>query len=112
MKALAGMTILGLLLLCVAVRIDLMRVGYHIERLKERKVALVRERDELHVKVSALTAPERIARVAKDQLGMTQPERGQVVVVRARPAPPAEPAPRVALAELKLAKAEIGGRMP
>ncbi len=83
MKTLAGMTVTGLLLLllCVWERVDIVRVGYHIERLKQQKVQLQRERDELRVKVSSMTAPERIARAATEKLGMGPPEQGQVVLV-------------------------------
>jgi cell division protein FtsL len=82
MKTLVGLAMMGLLLLYVWERVEVVRVGYLIERLKVQKTALQRERDELEVKVSALTSPERIARVAKDQLGMAPPQPGQVVVVR------------------------------
>jgi cell division protein FtsL len=81
MKLLLGLAMVGFLLLFVWERVEIVRVGYHIERLKTQKTALQRERDELEVKVSALTSPERIARVAKEQLGMTPPQPGQVVLV-------------------------------
>ena len=56
----------GVLLVFVFVweRVDVVRLGYQIERLKTQKILLERERDQLQVKVSALTAPERIAKVA------------------------------------------------
>ena len=108
MKTLIGMTVVGLLLLllCVWERVDIVRVGYHIEQLKKQKVQLQRERDELQVKVSALTAPERIARAA-EKLGMGPPEQGQVVLVRVSPTPASGRG-----AELRLAKSEAGVRMP
>ncbi len=109
MKTLAGMAVVGLflLLLCVWERVDIVRVGYHIERLKQQKVQLQRERDELRVKVSSLTAPERIARAAAEKLGMGPPEQGQVVLVKAAPgfAPSRG-------AELRLAKSDVGVRIP
>jgi len=82
MKTLLALAVMSLLLLYVWERVEVVRVGYQIERLKSQKVTLQRERDELQVKVSGLTSPERIARVAKDQLGMTPPQHGQVVLVR------------------------------
>ena len=60
---------------------DVVRLGYHIERLKTQKVLLERERDQLQVKFSALTAPERIAKVATDKLGLTPPQQGQVFII-------------------------------
>lgn len=77
----------GLCLVFVFVweRVDMVRVGYHIERLKHEKVLLERERDELRVKVSALAAPDRIAKVASEKLGMAPPQQGQVIVVQMKP---------------------------
>lgn len=91
MKAVAFAAVTSLVLLFVWERVDIVRIGYHIERLKAQKVLLERERDELQVKLSGLTAPERIARLASDKLGMMQPEKGQVVVVNIEPELPANP---------------------
>jgi cell division protein FtsL len=94
----------GLCLVFVFVweRVDVVRLGYHVERLKAQKVLLERERDELQVRFSALTAPERIAKVAIDRLGMLPPQQGQVFVVHPQQALPAPtPAP---LDELRIAR--------
>jgi cell division protein FtsL len=99
MRLLAGLGIIGLLLLFVWERVDIVRVGYRIEQLKTQKIALQREQDELRVKVSALTAPERIARAATEKLGMIPPQPGQVVMVNAADTAPAgdrQPAVHVA----------------
>jgi cell division protein FtsL len=73
----------GVLLVFVFVweRVDVVRLGYQIERLKIQKVLLERERDQLQVKFSALMAPERIAKVATDKLGLVPPQQGQVLMV-------------------------------
>ena len=73
----------GVLLVFVFVweRVDVVRLGYQIERLKTQKVLLERERDQLQVKFSALTAPERIAKVATEKLGLVPPQQGQVLMV-------------------------------
>jgi cell division protein FtsL len=78
---LAGLGIIGMLLLFVWERVDIVRVGYRIEQLKALKVALRREQDELRVKVSAVTAPDRLAKAATEKLGMIPPQPGQVIVV-------------------------------
>lgn len=106
MKALLALAMLAFLLLFVWERVEVVRVGYHIERLKAQRTALQRERDELEVKVSALTSSERIARVAKEQLGMAPPQPGQVVLLRLDAAPQ-QGAP--AHAELRLAKQDGPG---
>lgn len=102
MKAIAFAAITSLVLLFVWERVDIVRIGYHIERLKAQKVLLERERDELQVKLSGLTAPERIARLASDKLGMLQPEKGQVVVINFEPETPANPV--AAEGEIRIAK--------
>ena len=73
----------GVLLVFVFVweRVDVVRLGYQIERLKIQKVLLERERDQLQVKFSALMAPERIAKVATEKLGLVPPQQGQVLIV-------------------------------
>lgn len=85
MKILA--VLLGLCLVFVFVweRVDMVRVGYQIERLKRDKTALERQRDELRVQFSTLSASDRIARVATRELGMGLPQQGQVVLVQFRP---------------------------
>ncbi|WP_455389857.1 hypothetical protein [Petrachloros mirabilis] len=77
-RIMAGMC---LVFLFVWERVDIVRLGYHVERLKTQKLLLERERDQLQVKFSALTAPERIAKVASDRLGLVPPQQGQVFMV-------------------------------
>jgi cell division protein FtsL len=110
MKALAGMAFVVLALLYVYERVDIVQVGYHIESLKAKQVQLQRERDELRVKVSTLTAPERVARAAQ-RLGLEPPKHEQVVLVRVQPDLPAESiAPPT---EVRVARHDtLGGRMP
>jgi cell division protein FtsL len=85
----------SLVLLFVWERVDVVRVGYQVERLKTKKIEVQRIHDELEMKFSTLTAPERIAKVATEKLGMMPPQKGQVVVIQrhSSPASPAEPEP-------------------
>ena len=99
----ATMILAGLCLVFVFVweRVDVVRLGYQIERLKTQKILLERERDQLQVKFSALTAPERIAKVATEKLGLIPPQQGQVFMVRQQqevpvPSSPASEQVRVA----------------
>lgn len=91
----AIMTVAGLCLVFVFVweRVDVVRLGYQVERLKTQKTLLERERDQLQVKYSALTAPERIAKVATEKLGLIPPQQGQVFMVRQQPESPAQHLP-------------------
>ncbi len=81
MKMIAAVAVMTLPLLYVWERVDVVQVGYRIQQLKAEYRILERENDELKVKVSALTSPERIARIATEQLGMMRPQPGQVVLV-------------------------------
>lgn len=110
MKTLTVVAAVALLLLYVWERVEIVRVGYQIERLKVKKVTLERERDELQVKLSALTSPERIARVATEKLGLALPQQGQVILVHVKPATPAQRTP--AIPEMKLARNEPVGKVP
>jgi cell division protein FtsL len=102
MKTLTIMAGVLLVFMFVWERVDVVRVGYQIERLKTQKVLLERERDQLQVKFSALTAPERIAKVATEKLGLIPPQQGQVLMVHQQ-----EEAPILALppiAQVRLAR--------
>ena len=72
MRLLAMCVGLCLVFLFVWERVDMVRVGYQVERLKQEKTILERERDQLRVKVSALSAPDRIAKVARPDIGVRQ----------------------------------------
>jgi cell division protein FtsL len=95
MKAVAIVAGLCLVFAFVWERVDVVRLGYSIERLKTQKILLERERDQLQVKVSALTAPERIARVATDKLGLFPPQQGQLFIVHPQPEMPVVATPAV-----------------
>jgi cell division protein FtsL len=101
----------GVLLVFVFVweRVDVVRVGYQIERLKIQKVLLERERDQLQVKFSALSAPERIAKVATEKLGLVPPQQGQVLMVHQPREVPSLSSPPVE--QVRLARHEITGRV-
>jgi cell division protein FtsL len=85
MRAVAVIAALCLVFVFVWERVDVVRLGYSLERLKTHKTLLERERDQLQVKVSALTAPERIARVATDKLGLFPPQQGQLFIIHPQP---------------------------
>lgn len=100
----------GLVFVFVWERVDMVRLGYHIERLKHEKVLLERERDELRVKVATLSAPDRIAKVATDKFAMSLPQPGQVVMVQSGPAE--WPGASRQASEVRLAKIDLPGGRP
>ncbi len=104
MKGIVFTIVLSMTLLFVWERVDVVRLGYQIERLKSQKVLLERERDELRVKLSSLTSPERIARAASDKLSMVLPEKGQVILVHLEPEPPPTLQPDSQQGEVRVAK--------
>src|SRR5688572_19390958 len=108
MKSIAIIAGVCLVFFFVWERVDIVRLGYQIERLKTQKVLLERERDQLQVKFSALTAPERIAKVATEKLGLIPPQQGQVLMVHQPGEAPSLSLPPVA--QVRLAKHESTGR--
>ena len=106
MKTVAVAAVTSLLLLYVWERVDLVRVGYQVQQLKARHRLLERENDELKIKVSALTSPERIARLATHRLEMVRPRPGQVILVNlASEAPSARD---TMASKVRLAKYDLG----
>jgi cell division protein FtsL len=106
MRILACLGGLCLVLAFVWERGDIVRVGYQIQRLKAEKTRLERERDHLRVQLSALSAPDRIAKVATERLGMTLPQDGQIVMVSSRLASPSVPRP--VPVEIRVARNDAG----
>ena len=62
-------------------KMDVVRVGYELDKLSTQKVALEQEHDRLQLTYSQLTAPDRIAREASIKLSMRLPDPGQVILV-------------------------------
>lgn len=106
MKMVAVAAVMSLLLLYVWERVDLVRVGYQVQQLKAKHRLLERENDELKVKVSALTSPERIARLATHRLGMGRPRPGQVILVSLASGAPS--ARGTMVPKVRLAKYDLG----
>jgi|GEM_PF-1254448 cell division protein FtsL len=65
----------------VSGHVEVARTGYQIARLKEEVALLQRENERLRAKAASLSDPERIARIATNQLGMVFPAPHQVAVV-------------------------------
>jgi cell division protein FtsL len=109
MKTIAIMVGMCLVFIFVWERVDVVRLGYSIERLKTQKTLLERERDQLQVKFSALTAPERIAKVATDKLGLFPPQQGQVFIVHTQPDRPVVATPHVEQLRIARTMMSVGG---
>jgi cell division protein FtsL len=87
--------ITGALIFHLWVRSQITNTGYRIQELVEKEEALTREREKLIVKEGKLYNPERIDRVAREQLGMAPLRPDQVLPPRI---PDVVPVDRSALA--------------
>ena len=80
---LAALVLLGSLLLYVTQGIQVIRMGYEIDRMRNRFHEVKVERERLEVELASLQDLGTVQREAVGRLGMVFPEAGQVVVVRA-----------------------------
>ena len=79
--------------LYVWMRVDLLRVGYDIERLTQQKIELEHRQESLQLQLSQLTAPQKIAQAATKQLRLEMPKAGQIVMVAPETAIATKPKP-------------------
>ena len=80
--ATATLVLLGSLLLYVTQGIQVIRMGYEIDRLQNRYREVKAERQRLEVELASVQELATVQREAVERLGMVLPEPGQVVVVR------------------------------
>jgi cell division protein FtsL len=80
--AAATLLLLGCLLLYVTQGIQVIRMGYEIDRLQNRFREVKAERERLEVELASLQELATVQRVATERFGMVFPEAGQVIVVR------------------------------
>jgi cell division protein FtsL len=85
---LATLVLLGSLLLYVTQGIQVIRMGYEIDRIQNRFRVVKAERERLEVELASLQELATVQREAVERLGMVFPEAGQVVVVRSGAAAP------------------------
>ena len=62
-------------------RVQHMKVGYLITQATEEQRQLVKTQTRLKVEVARLKAPERIAKIARNQLGLMPPKEDQTKVL-------------------------------
>jgi cell division protein FtsL len=85
----AGTLLVALCLVQVWLRLQVMNLGYELSAARQMQLRLTHEQRELEVELATLRSPRRIAEIARERLGMTEPRRGQVIVLPpdARPSP-------------------------
>ena len=79
----ATLVLLGSLLLYVTQGIQVIRMGYEIDRVQNRLREVKVERERLEVELASLQDLATVQREAVERLGMVFPEPEQVVVVHA-----------------------------
>ncbi len=77
-----GTVLVALGMLQVWLRLQVVHVGYELSDARRMQLRLEHERRELEVEIATLKDPGRLAEVARHRLGMTDPARGQVVILR------------------------------
>lgn len=78
----ATLFLLGSLLLYMTQGIQVIRMGYEIDRLQNRFRQVKVERERLEVELASRQDLATVQREAVERLGMVFPEAGQVIVVR------------------------------
>jgi cell division protein FtsL len=74
----------GLLMVALAhvwLRLQVVHVGYVLSTTTKLQSQLEREQRELKVEFAMLTSPDRLQAMARKRLGLTPPEKGQVIVL-------------------------------
>lgn len=66
-------------------RVQVVRLAYRMQASEQRLRELLQERDQLRLELASLKDPQRIYRVATEQLGMSTPRHDQVVIVTHEP---------------------------
>lgn len=62
-------------------RVQCIRVGYEITRAVERHQNLQGIRSNLKIELARLKSPQRIARYAREKLGLVMPNRDQIFIM-------------------------------
>ncbi|MFQ5803109.1 MAG: septum formation initiator family protein [Candidatus Methylomirabilales bacterium] len=73
-----GILLLGLLVY-VWQHVQVVRLGYQVERLRAARATLVQERKALRVELGKLRSLERVETLARGKLGMIDPDPGQMI---------------------------------
>jgi cell division protein FtsL len=64
------------------VRVQCINSGYAMAEETKKQQALIALQNNLKIELTRLKAPERIARIAKHQLGLDVPKNEQIVIIK------------------------------
>jgi len=76
-----GAALVALCILRVWQNHQVMRVAYDLSEARRMQLRLEHERRELELELATLRDPRRLGEAARRRLGMTEPARGQVVLL-------------------------------
>jgi cell division protein FtsL len=76
-----GLGLIAAVLLHVWLRLQVVRMGYVLSTGSKLQTRLEQENRELKVELATLTSPDRLEAMARQRLGLTTPEKGQVIVL-------------------------------
>ena len=62
-------------------RVNYIDMGYEISKEANKQNELIALQNNLKIELASLKSPERIARIAKDQLGLKAPTKSQTIVI-------------------------------
>src|SRR3954462_8819697 len=79
---LLGVGLVAVALLHVWLRLQVVHMGYALATATKLQRQLEQENRELKVELATLTSPQRLEAMARSRLGMAEPQRGQVVILR------------------------------
>ena len=77
--ALLALALVGVALTHVWLRLQVVQMGYVLSTTSKLQNRLEQEQRELKVELATLMSPDRLEAMARKRLGLTQPEKGQVV---------------------------------
>ena len=75
-----GVLLLGLLFY-VWQHVQVVRLGYQVERLREAQATLIQEGKGLRVELGRLRSLKRVEELARHKLGMVNPVPGQIILI-------------------------------
>jgi len=78
---LLGLCLVGLALLHVWLRLQVVHLGYVLSTTSKLHNQLEQENRELKVELATLTSPDRLETMVRARLGLVEPEKGQVVLL-------------------------------
>ena len=80
----------GIIMLCLFLgelffytwcRVNNVRLGYEVAQETEKQTKLLAYQENLKIELARLKSPERIARIATEQLGLIMPRADQTIVI-------------------------------